>query len=127
MAATSYDKVLARNIRAARSRAGLNQELVAARMRALGFGEWRQSTVGRIERGQRRVTAEEIMWLAWALQTNLLALMKATEDDGLVESPAGEIIGVRSVGYSLGGMNDYAVTWPGGGDKPEFAVNPGSR
>lgn len=82
MVAIGYDEVLARNIRAARSRAGLNQELVAARMRALGFGEWCQSTVGRAERGKRRVMAGEAVWLAWALQTNLAALLKPTGDDG---------------------------------------------
>ena len=41
----TYGEVLARNIRAARSRIGLGQAAVANRMRALGYQEWRPQTV----------------------------------------------------------------------------------
>jgi hypothetical protein len=50
MEAVAYGEVLAANFRAARARAGLGQELVAARMRALGYSEWRYQTVGAVER-----------------------------------------------------------------------------
>ena len=35
-------------------------------MRALGYKEWLYQTVGKVERGRRRVTAEEIRGLAWS-------------------------------------------------------------
>jgi transcriptional regulator with XRE-family HTH domain len=82
-------EMLAANLRAARARAGLGQELVAARMRAFGYGEWRYQTVGVVEKGKRRVMAEEIMALAWVLETNLPALMSPTGSDD-VRFPSGD-------------------------------------
>jgi hypothetical protein len=79
MESVSYREVLAGNIRAARARAGLGQELVAGRMRRLGFSEWRYQTVGVVEKGKRRVTAEEVMALAWVLQTSVYELMRPAE------------------------------------------------
>jgi len=68
-------KELAADFRAARARAGLSQEMVAARMRALGYGAWRYQTVGAVEKGKRRLMAEEVMALACVMETTIAALM----------------------------------------------------
>ena len=92
-------------------------------MRNLGFSEWRQSTVGRAENAKRRVTAGEVMWLAWALETNVAALLVPTADDGLVESPAGVVVvDGAAIAQSLGGVAGGSVTWPGGGAEPAFVA-----
>ncbi|HWG60272.1 MAG TPA: helix-turn-helix transcriptional regulator [Streptosporangiaceae bacterium] len=122
MAPRTYEDVLARNVAALRTRARLNQAVVAARMRELGYTAWLRQTVANVENGKRRLTGGEIHALAWVLETNLLALLKPTEDDGVIEFPSGLPIGVVSVGRSIGGFNDRAVVWPEGGDKPVIHV-----
>jgi|SRR5271166_6071947 len=122
MGVTTYEDVLAANIRAARARARLEQAQVVDRMRSLGFATWHRQTLGKIERGDRRLLAGELVALAWALQTNLFALLKPAEEDQVVEFPSGGAIGVASIGRSIGGLGDEAVTWPEGDDKPVFTV-----
>jgi hypothetical protein len=112
--------VLAANFRAARARAGLGQELTAARMRALGFAEWRYQTVGVAEKGKRRLTAEEVMALAWVFDVTVFELMKPPESAGPVEFPSGERIAAHSVAASIGAYNDGAVTWDGA--EPKVSV-----
>jgi transcriptional regulator with XRE-family HTH domain len=114
MAPTSYTNVLARNIRAARSRADLTQEDLAARMRALGFSGWLYQTVGSVERGKRRVTAEEIHGLAWALEITMPALMSPADEDREIELPGGRVLAVRAIQLLAGrGSNDMTVMWDG--------------
>jgi len=114
MAFTTYTDVLARNIRAARSRADLSQQTVAARMKVLGFDAWLYQTVGNVEKGRRRVTAEEIFGLAWALQTTIPALMSASDQDEAIQLPGGQMIGAVSVERLAGrGVNDRSITWHG--------------
>lgn len=122
MAPTTYADVLARNIRAARSRADLNQELVAARMRNLGHTAWLRQTVANVEKARRRVTAEEVLALAWALQTSISALMMPTDDDIVVDFPSGGMIAVAAVRRSVEGRNDGSVRWDG--DVPLFDPEP---
>ena len=64
-----YASQLASNLRAARGAANLSQSDVGERMRALGFTAWLRSTVSLAEQGKRRVTAEELLGLALALET----------------------------------------------------------
>jgi transcriptional regulator with XRE-family HTH domain len=111
MAPTTYADVLARNIRAARSRADLSQQTVAARMRALGYEAWLYQTLGNVEKGRRRVTAEEIFGLAYALETSISRLMAPLEDDKVVDFPSGAEIAVASAVKSTEGKNDGAVQW----------------
>jgi transcriptional regulator with XRE-family HTH domain len=122
MAPHTYGEILARNIRAARSRADIGQESVAARMRALGHDAWIRQTVGSTERGRRRPTAEEIFTLALCLQTSISALLAPTKDDKGVDVP-GQTLSVESVQALATGFNDGAVTWDR--DTPVFA--PGER
>lgn len=119
----TYAEILAANFRAARARRGLSQEAVAARMRALGYGKWRYQTVGVVEKGERRLTAEEIMALAWVLETSIQALMAASGEDGEVEFPSGDRISARSVALLATAHNDHSVTWDG--DRPEFTPDKG--
>lgn len=110
---TAYTDVLARNIRAARSRLGINQETLAGRMQALGFSAWLRQTVANVEKGRRRVTAEEIFGLGFALETSMSALIRATDDDRFVSFPSGEAIAAVTVRRSAEGRNDGAVQWDG--------------
>jgi transcriptional regulator with XRE-family HTH domain len=113
MAPTTYSDVLARNIKAHRGRANLSQDLVAARMKALGYTAWLRQTVTNVEKGRRRVTAEEVLGLAAVLETSVASLMKPTDDDVVVEFPSGAAIAVASVRRSVDGQNDRSVRWDG--------------
>lgn len=97
MAPTTYADVLARNVRAARSRADLGQEALAERMRALGYEAWIRQTVGSTERGRRRPTGEEILGLAICLETTAQRLMTPLSEDRWVELPSGESLRVGAV------------------------------
>lgn len=55
---------LAANIRAERARAALSQQEAADKMAALGYDCWSRQTLAQIERGRRRVVAEELPGLA---------------------------------------------------------------
>jgi len=123
MAPHPYGEILARNIRAARSRIGIGQENVAARMRALGYQAWIRQTVGSTERGRRRPTAEEIFALSYALQTSITALMAPAAEDQLVGLPSGATVDAASVYRSASGMNDGAIGWDG--DEPVWDDAPG--
>lgn len=110
--AASYGDVVAANIRAARARIRLSQQGLTDRMRALGFDAWFYQTVGNIERGHRRVTAEEIHGLSWALETTIPVLTGPGPDEDGVVLPSGDVIGAESVRLLCGrGRNDGAVTW----------------
>jgi len=113
MAPTTYAEVLARNLRAARSRIDIGQENVAARMRALGYRAWIRQTVGSTERGRRRPTAEEVFALAYVLQTSIMALMAPAAEDKVVDLPSGAVIDAASVYRSASGLNDGAIWWDG--------------
>jgi transcriptional regulator with XRE-family HTH domain len=65
---TSYGDVISRNIRALRARKRLDQGDVVERMRDLGFTTWHRPTLGRVERGERRLFAEELVGLVLALE-----------------------------------------------------------
>ena len=122
MAPRSYEDVLARNVAALRSRARLNQDLVAARMQALGYTAWLRQTVANVEKGKRRLTGGEVHALAWVLQTTIDSLVKPTPDDLVVDFPSGATISVASVRRSVDGLNDGAVGWDGA--EPVFDPEP---
>jgi transcriptional regulator with XRE-family HTH domain len=89
MAATNqYRTILGRNISGERGRLQLRQTAVAERMSNLGFGDWRQQTVANIEKGKRRLTVEELLGLAEALETTLARLLAATDGFPFVELPS---------------------------------------
>ena len=123
MTPRSYEDVIARNVAAMRGRARLNQEVVAARMRALGYTTWLRPTVANVERGKRRLTGGEIHALAWVLGTTIGALMSAISDDKVVEFPSGDAISAYSVQQMVvPGVNNGAVTWADDGVEPVVTV-----
>ena len=109
MAPDTYREILARNIRAARSRIGIGQEDLAVRMRALGYQAWIRQTVGATERARRRPTAEEVLGLAACLGTSVQHLMSPLLQDGPVELPSGMPLAVgqvRSLVFGLESLED---------------------
>lgn len=92
MAPTTYADVLVRNVKAARARLGLDQADAVARMRALGFATWHRQTMGKVERAERRLTAEEVLGLAACLETTVQQLMSPRITDAPVELPSGEVL-----------------------------------
>jgi hypothetical protein len=117
--AVTYADVLARNMRAARAALRLDQEPLATRMRALGFVSWRRQTVAVAEKGERRLTAEELLGLAFALETSMGALLDPSPDDRQVQLPGGGTVSRGSVMRSVRHFNDGAVTWRND-DRPDF-------
>jgi transcriptional regulator with XRE-family HTH domain len=87
---TAYGEVLAANIRAARARKGLNQADASERMRALGFTAWHRQTASAVEKGDRRLLAEEILGLASVLGVPMAALMRPAPEDLPVTFPSGK-------------------------------------
>lgn len=87
-------------------------------MAALGF-DWHQQTVANVEKGKRRITAEELLFLSYALQTTLGALVKPADDDFAVALPSGALISAASVSRSASGLRDHAIEW--NGNEPVFA------
>jgi transcriptional regulator with XRE-family HTH domain len=96
-----YAKSIGRNISAARGRLQLSQVAVAARMADLGF-DWHQQTLGAVEKGKRRVTAEEILGLGFALDTTAVELMVPWGDEE-IELPGGEVFDARVVRIVISG------------------------
>jgi transcriptional regulator with XRE-family HTH domain len=112
--------VLARNVRTARTRRELNQETLAARMKALGYDEWIRQTVSNVEKGKRRLTAEEVFGLSVALEVSVTSLMfPGPDDEPLVELRGGQLIAVP-VQWALSSAPVGSVIWDG--DKPKFSA-----
>lgn len=106
VATASYADVIVRNVRAERARRGLEQRDLVERMRALGLANWHRQTLSRVERGERRLLAEEVMALAIALETTVSELMVPHDDDAQIVFPSGvKVAGMRLL------SNDRSVTW----------------
>ncbi|MGH3401220.1 MAG: hypothetical protein ACRDRJ_01675, partial [Streptosporangiaceae bacterium] len=95
-------------------------EPVATRMRALGFSAWRRQTVANVEKNMRRVTAEELLGLALALETSLMSLIQPTREDGPIGLPSGDWMPFLTVHGLIWGGSELTVTWDG--DVPRFPV-----
>lgn len=112
MALSTYADVIVQNLRAARARKGLEQRDLVERMRALGVTNWHRQTLSRVERGERRLLAEEIFALALALETSISALMGNLGDEKGIELPGG-VITSAEVMTLASGRNSGAVQWEG--------------
>jgi len=115
---TSYREVLAQNIKAERGRAGLSQQDLAGRMRALGFSAWLHQTVGSTERGKRRLLVEELFGLALAIGTSMGTLLAPAPEIRSVELPGGQLVDSDTVRRSIWHRNDGLVWWEG--EEPRF-------
>lgn len=102
-------KLLGFNLKVARIRAELSQAETAARMKELGFSEWRRQTVGNSENASRRVTAEELVGLALVLNVKPERLIWPESGEDMASLPSGFTFpALRLV------MNDGSVTWEDG-------------
>jgi 8-oxo-dGTP diphosphatase len=106
-----YTTVLARNLRAARAAAEVSQGEVHARMHDLGFTAWQRSTMSLVERGKRRLTAEEVFALAYVLNTSVLRLMAPIDDDRQVAFPNGKAIPAQHAIGRMRSTGDGAIRW----------------
>lgn len=97
MASITYRDLLARNVRARRAARQIGQQELAARMRRLGFSAWAHQAVSNVERGKRRLAAEEILGLALALETTMSDLLLPDSDDEPVALPSGDEVPANSV------------------------------
>ena len=85
-----YGVLVGRRIHEARAAAGLSQADLAERMQELGFRSWLSQTVSSTERAKRRVTAEELLGLMVACETDLTALVYPAGEFQPVLLPAGQ-------------------------------------
>jgi 8-oxo-dGTP pyrophosphatase MutT (NUDIX family) len=109
----AYKVILGRNISADRGRLQLSQTAVAARMQELGFEDWRQQTVAGVEKGRRRVTAEEVLGLVLALESTLPRLLAPIGGDLWVELPSdsGHLLpGADVIGLANGAKGGAGTT-----------------
>lgn len=91
-------------------------------MRALGFTAWRRQTVAGVEKNTRRVTAEELLGLALALETSLMSLIEPSAEDGPIGLPSGAPLLFVTVHALIWGGSEYTVRWEG--DAPIFPAEP---
>lgn len=113
MALSDYADAIVRNVRAERARKGLEQRDLVERMRLLGCTNWHRQTLSRVERGERRLLAEEVFVLAIALQTSLPRLMGYLGDEKAVELVPGGSIDAADVMTLASGRNNGAVQFNG--------------
>jgi 8-oxo-dGTP diphosphatase len=118
MPSSTYSETLAGNVAASRVRRRLNQANLAARMQALGY-RWVRQTVSEVEAGRRRLNAEEVLGLSFALETSMAALYAPAFEDRAVDLPSGAVVSVATVRRSASGYYDGSVLWRG--DVPVFA------
>lgn len=113
-----YGTVIAANVRAARARAEITQQVLARRMRRLG-AKWHFQTVGAVERGERPVSLYEAAALALALDTSF---------DVIALPPAGQALvafGDYTVPSQRLSVVDDSVQW-GGPDGEDIKISPPS-
>lgn len=75
---TNHSEMIVSNIRAERARSGMRQEDVVTAMHALGYTTWHRQTLGKIERGERRVLADELFSLAEIMGVPVIKLFGQT-------------------------------------------------
>ena len=84
-------------------------------MRDLGFEDWHQQTVASVEKGKRRVTAEEVLGLVEALETTLPRLLAPIGGDLWVELPSGSgrrLPGAEVIGLANGAKGGSGtISW----------------
>jgi transcriptional regulator with XRE-family HTH domain len=79
----SLGSVFARNVRAERVRAGLDQEQLGKRIIGLDGKPWSRSKVSDLETGRRKVTADDLAPVCAALGLSLLQLAQGLDKSDL--------------------------------------------
>jgi transcriptional regulator with XRE-family HTH domain len=95
-----YKRLVGRRVKEARVAASLSQADLAERMQDLGFSSWLSQTVSSTERAARRVTAEELLGLMVACETDLTALLYPAADFQSVSLPAGQQVVLPAAKYA---------------------------
>jgi transcriptional regulator with XRE-family HTH domain len=115
--------VVAANIRAYRVVRHLSQEDLASWMRKLEHATWTSSTVSEVERGNRNVTIDELLALAFMLNAELVDLLDATGLDRRTTTPIdlgpGGTIGAAGVSHWLRGIVRIVTEGPNRWDLDE--------
>jgi transcriptional regulator with XRE-family HTH domain len=106
-----YGNVVGRNISAARGRLQASQTSLAKRMRGLGFRAWQQQTVANVEKGKRRVTVEELVGLALALDVTMRQLLEPQPIDKQIELQGGDPYDERTVRLLVAEVNGRPIWW----------------
>jgi transcriptional regulator with XRE-family HTH domain len=129
MAPASYSDAVLENIRATRARKKLDQADVSERMRNLGYTSWHRQTLGKVERGERRLAASEVIGIALALGTSISVLLAGPLDD-VIELGGIQLSGQEVTSLASGRLSRSIVwkgnvpaqrevtTWWGDGDQP---------
>lgn len=78
-AAAVVDQNLARNVREARERRGWSQSELARQATEAGLRGFHQTTIARVESGQRPLRAAEAIVLSWCLGSSFESLAESTE------------------------------------------------
>ena len=117
---TDYGEIIASNVRAARARRNITQSSLARRMKALGY-RWHFQTVGAVERGERRLAADEVLALSLALETTMDDLWLPPIDGQWVVLPGGQVIGLPA-NRRLPYPPEWASAWDG--DESKLTAGP---
>src|SRR5579863_3794790 len=118
----AYRLILGRNLSAERGRLQASQTAIAERMAKLGFDDWHQQTVAKVEKGNRKLSVEELLGLVEALETTLSTLLAPHGGGELfIEFPSGsgrhlpsaELIHLAGIGGVTPGGKGGArlITW----------------
>lgn len=110
-ASIPYVKLVGRRLHEARIAAGLSQADIAERMQDLGFRSWLSQTVSTVERAKRRVSAEELLGLMVACETDLTALVYPAAEFQAVSLPGGQEVVLPAAKYAYD-QNRHSV-WNG--------------
>jgi transcriptional regulator with XRE-family HTH domain len=121
---------VATNIRAYRALRRLTQADLADRMRLLDLNDaWDQTTVSRVEKGERNVSVDELVGVALALGTTIPDLLDPTGPDGtssteLDYGAKGTLAARKASMWLWGALRvEMKVTAKGG---PSFSINLGT-
>jgi transcriptional regulator with XRE-family HTH domain len=106
-----YGKLVGRRIREARAAVNLSQADLAERMRECGFRGWLSQTVSSTERAARRVTAEELLGLMVACETDFTALVYPAAEFEAVSLPVGVEVVLPAAKYAYN--PDRHSVWDG--------------
>lgn len=88
-------KIVGKRAKKVRKLRDLSQEHVAKQMNDLGHETWKRQTVGQVESDSRKLTVDELVSLASALETNVAFLMSPIGLDETADPPLVDIGGQK--------------------------------
>jgi transcriptional regulator with XRE-family HTH domain len=88
----SYREIVGRNVKRARTDAGLSQDALAEGVGAFLKDPWVKQTVYRIETGKRAVDADELLALSYLLNVTISTLLFPAWDEAMLLRGEGRVI-----------------------------------